>query len=242
MVEYIDNFEDDEDDSLSLEDAVENLYHDKGDWEYEFAGQPFTDSIELYNQSLSYQENFLDGKKVKFILLPLFKDQKNDDKNFTPLLNAGAKIIMNRKEIAGTHSEHFHYLIADYHSIFGLRLLSFQRYTDLFGCDERVLFETFLIKFHSFKFKPFYMSLPTVYKELGIKETRAKSIISRFIEMGIVTKTVKKTKINDFPSQVSHYEVNADVVVSLLPKIYEEEHLDEVQKDIEKYLEPALKH
>ena len=242
MVEYIENFEDEENDSPSLEECVENVYLNNGNWEYELGEYPYTEQIELYNQSLTYEENFSDGKRIKFLLLPLFKDQKDNDTNFTPLLNAGAKVIMNRKEIAGTYSEHFNYIIVDYHSIFGLRLLSFQKYTEFFSCDERVLFETFLIKFHSFRFKPFFMSLPVVYKELGIKETRAKTIISRFINLGIITKTVKRKQLNGFPSQVSHYEINPETVISLLPKIYEEGHLDDVEKDIKKYLEPALNH
>lgn len=84
MAEYIDNLEEDEDGSPSLEECVENIYHNNGNWEYEFDGYPFTDTIELYNQSLLYEDNFRDGKKMKFLLLPLFKDQNDNNKNFTP--------------------------------------------------------------------------------------------------------------------------------------------------------------
>ncbi|NHM02407.1 hypothetical protein [Flavobacterium difficile] len=244
MNDFIEDFEDEDDDKgLSFAESTYNLY--QGDsWDYDdkyIMNQEPREEIDLYNQSLTYEENFEDGKKVKFILVPLFKDEKDNDTNFTPLLNAGSKIIMNRKELAGTYSEQFHYIIVDYNSIFGLRLLSFQRYNNFFSCDERVLFETFIIKFHSFKFKEFYMSIPTIYKELGIKETRANTIIKRFIELGIITKKVKPQVVNDIPSQVSYYCVIAEKVIELLPIIFDNFCSYDVEKDIEKYLEPALK-
>ncbi|MFK7031932.1 hypothetical protein [Flavobacterium oreochromis] len=245
MKDFIEDFEDfkDNEKGLSFTESTYNLYNG-GDWDY---NDPWIENpepkeeIDLYNQSLTYEENFKDGKKVKFILLPLFKDQKDNDTNFTPLLNAGTKIIMNRKELAGTYSEQFHYIIADYDSIFGIRLLSFQKYNNFLSCDERVLFETFIIKFHSFGFKEFYLSIPTIYKELGIKETRANTIIKRFIELGIITKKVKPQVVNDIRSQVSYYTVNADKILELLPIIFDRDYLYDVEKDIVKYLEPALK-
>lgn len=246
MTDYndFDDFDDFDDfeEYPKYEDSVNDLYNGKK-WYYneDCFDDTLTDEIQLYNQALAYEDNFSDGEKIKFMLLPLFKDEKDNDTNFTPLLNAGGKVIMNRKELAGTYSEDFHYIIVDYNSIFGLRLLSFQRYNDYFSCDERVLFETFLIKFHSFKFKEFYMSNNTIYKELGIKETRAKSIIQKFIELGLITKTVKQQFIKDFPSKVSYYFVNAENVINFLPKIFDEDHLYEVEKDIQKYLEPAIK-
>ncbi|WP_423740516.1 hypothetical protein V8245_05220 [Flavobacterium columnare] len=243
MKVFIEDFEDEIDKGVSFSESTLNLFNG-GDWEYDdklIINPEPSEEIELYNQSLTYAENFEDGKKIKFILLPLFKDQKDDETNFTPLLNAGAKVIMNRKELAGTYSEQFHYIIADYDSIFGLRLLSFQRYNNFFSCDERVLFETFIIKFHSFGFKEFYLSIPTIYKELGIKETRANTIIKKFVELGIITKKVKPQVVNDIPSQVSYYKVDADKVLELLPIIFEKDYLYDIEKDIVKYLEPALK-
>ena len=246
MNDFLDNYEEQEEEEITpnvFSECIQDLYKG-GDFDYEDLIDEENDSkeeIELYNQSLSYEENFEDGKRVKFLLLPLFKNQKDNELNFTPILNAGATIIMNRKQLAGAYSENFHYIIADYDSIFGLRLLSFQRYTNFFACDERVLFETLLIKFKRFDYKAFFLSIPTIYKELGIKETRANTIIKRFIELNILTKEVRTSYTNNSPSQVSFYFINANKVIELLPTIYYEFHLDNIQKDIETYLMPALK-
>ena len=114
MNDFLDNYEEQEEEEITpnvFSECIQDLYKG-GDFDYEDLIDEENDSkeeIELYNQSLSYEDNFEDGKSVKFLLLPLFKNQKDNELIFTPILNAGATIIMNRKQLAGAYSENFHY-------------------------------------------------------------------------------------------------------------------------------------
>lgn len=238
----MENFEDFEETYSSFENSIENLYLNNMEWDYYIDGEtPLEEEISLYDQTKTHAENFSDGKRVKFAMLPIFKEKPSEEIDFTPLLHAGSKIVLKREELFANYGEGYAFLMTDYDSIFGIRLLSFQRYTDFFSCDERVLFETMIIKFRSFGFKEFYYSLPSIYKELGIKESRAKTIIKRFIDLGILSKNVKSKSIYDRPTQVSYYKLNLKNIVNLLPKIFDKEHIEKVQHDIDKYLQFNLK-
>lgn len=197
--------------------------------------------IELYDETKQFDENFEDGSVVKYVLLPIYKDKNHEEKNYTRLLNIGSKTIMNRKKIMDKFSEGLNYFVLDYDPIFGLRLLSFQKYKpDFFSCDERVLFETLLIKFHQFKFKEFFYSYNTIRYELGIKKDKATTIVEKFIRLGILRCNVKSSKINGRPSQITYYFVFANKIIDLVPLIYKTEHLEKVREELIMYLEPAI--
>lgn len=197
--------------------------------------------IELYDETLQFDENFEDGNTVKYVLLPIYKDKNNEEKNYTKLLNLGSKILMNRKKVMDKFSEGLNYFVLDYDSIFGLRLLSFQKYKpDFFSCEERVLFETLLIKFHQFKFKEFFYSYNTIQFELGIKKDKANTIVKKFVRLGFLNCNVKTSLIDGRPSQVTYYFVNAYKIIELIPLIYKNEHLEQVNEELTMYLEPAI--
>lgn len=197
--------------------------------------------IKLYDESKQFDENFKDGSVVKYVLLPIYKDKNHEEKNYTKLLNIGSKTIMNRNKIMDKFSEGLNYFVLDYDSIFGLRLLSFQKYKpDFFSCDERVLFETLLIKFHRFKFKEFYYSYNTIYIELGIKRDKAKTIVNKFIKLGFLNCRVKTSQINGRQSQITYYSVCANKIIDLVPFIYQTEHQEQVKEELIMYLEPAI--
>jgi hypothetical protein len=198
--------------------------------------------VPLYDLTLDSEENFQDGIETKYILLPVNKDGVVNETSFTPLLNAGGKIVVNNdgfRENLDIISDIF---IIDYNTMFGLRLLVFQKYNSkFFSCDERVFFETLLIKFHAFRFKPFYISYPTIFNELGIKKDRAITISRKFQRLGFLETEIKTKLIDGRPSQVTYYHLDTDKILELLPKIYIEEHFEDIDRDIKKYLEPALK-
>ncbi|RAR74233.1 hypothetical protein [Flavobacterium aciduliphilum] len=197
--------------------------------------------IEFYDETLQFDENFEDGNTVKYVLLPIYKDNNNEEKNYTKLLNLGSKILMNRKKVMDKFSEGLNYFVLDYDSIFGLRLLSFQKYKpDFFSCEERVLFETLLIKFHQFKFKEFFYSYNTIHIELGIKKDKANTIVKKFVRLGFLNCNIKTSLIDGRPSQVTYYFVNACKIIELIPLIYKNEHLEQVNKELTMYLEPAI--
>lgn len=197
--------------------------------------------IELYDESIQFEENFKDGSNVKYVLLPIYKNNKKDEYNYTKLINAGSKVILNKKKVMDKYSEGLNYFILDYDSIFGLRLLSFQRYkSDFFSCEERVLFETIIIKFHQFLFREFFYSFSNIQKELGIKKDKANTIVKKFIKMEILSSHVKTTVIKGRPSQVTYYNVNANKVIELIPLVYNEEFQEQSKDELIKYLEPAI--
>lgn len=201
-----------------------------------------TTEVKLYDLSLTHDENFEDGTATKYILLPINRIDYLGDKSYTPLVNAGAKLIMNYKQFAENSITLMDFMVFDYDSIFGLRLLSFQKYnSDFFSCDERVFFETLLIKFHSFNFKPFFISYPTIQKELGIKKDRLITISKKFQKLGFLTSEIKTSLIENRPSQITYYALDADKIMELLPQIYKRKDFYDIENDLKKYLEPALK-
>lgn len=241
--EGFEDFEDEfEEEYKTFDECIDLLYNHNKEWDYWIDDEtPIYEEIELYDQSITFDENFRSGKDIKFVLLPIFNNTPDKDINFTPLLNAGGKLLLKREELFANYGEGYAFLIVDYDSIFGIRLLSFQKYTNFFSCDERVLFETLLIKFHSFKFKEFFYSLKSIYKELGIKESRAKTILSKFVNLGIISKQVKKQFYKGIATQVTYFNLYTEKIIELLPKIYDKDHIDMIEKDILKYLEPAIK-
>lgn len=197
--------------------------------------------IELYDESKQFKENFEDGSFVKYVLLPIYKSQNNEDRDYTKLLNAGSKVLLNRKKVMDKFSEGLNYFVLDYDPIFGLRLLSFEKYNSkFFLCEERVLFETLIIKFHLFKFNEFYYSYEVIRRELGIKKDRAKTIINKFISLGFLSCQVKTSSINNRASQISYYNINANKVIELIPQIYELGHQEKAEEELIAYLEPAI--
>ncbi len=200
------------------------------------------EEVVLYDLSLTLEENFQDGITTKHIILPINAEGFFMSETYTPLLNAGAKIVMDSEKFANNKEILMDFLVLDYDTMFGIRLLTFQKYnSDFFSCDERVFFETLLIKFHYFHFKPFFISYPTVQKELGIKKDRLVTITKKFEKLGFVSKEIKTSKIDGRPSKITYYNLDANRIMELLPQIYKRDNLDDINKDLEKYLQPALK-
>jgi hypothetical protein len=198
--------------------------------------------IKFYDESKQFDENFEDGSNVKYVLLPIFKDKNQEDKNYSKLLNAGSKVLLNRKKVMDKFSEGLNYFVVDYDPIFGLRLLSFEKYnSNFFSCEERVLFETLIIKFHLFKYNEFFYSYEVIRRELGIKKDRARTIIKKFISLGFLSCQVKTASIEDRPSQISYYNINANKVIELIPQIYISAHQEKAEEELTAYLEPAIK-
>jgi hypothetical protein len=91
-----------------------------------------------------------------------------------------------------------------------------QRYNfNFFKLEEVVFFENLVVKSKSFKFKPFFHSSETIFKETGIKRNKLDAILERFIDLEILT-----IEIKGFP-KVKHFVVNFEKVQSYLPKIYQ---------------------
>lgn len=209
---------------------------------YEQDSEEQLTDVPLYDLSMTNEENFSDGYTTKYILLPIQRNGVPNENPYSVLLNAGAKIVMKSSKFDENGEYLLDHFILDYDSMFGLRLLSFQKYnSDLFNCDERVFFETLLIKFHRFGFIPFFLSYITIQKELGIKKDRVLTISKKFKALGFLKTEIKTSLIEERPSQVTYYNIDASKVMELLPEIYIKEHLDFIKRDIEKYLEPALK-
>ena len=194
--------------------------------------------IKIYDDSLTFEENFDDLTDVKYALLPIYKTPSNEEIDFSPLLNAGGKVITSKD----FESHDLEYYIVDYDSIFGLRLLSYQRYNShFFDCQERVFFEALLIKQKSFKYKPFYYSCSEIFKELGIKKDKVYSIQKKFIELGIISTSKKTGIVNNKPAQITYYTINAIRILALVPEIYIEDYQEKAIENLTIYLKPLLR-
>jgi hypothetical protein len=201
-----------------------------------------TIEVQLYDMSLDSEQNFQDDVKIKYLLLPIHKEGIENGKSFTPLLHAGGKIILNKDKALQNMDYIGDTFVVDYNSMFGVRLLSFQKYNSTFFiCDERVVFETLIIKFHYFDYKPFFLSYNEIFKELGIKKDRMLSISKKFQNLGFLKTKIITSLIENRPSQITYYFLDAAKIIELIPQIYIGDNTREMYNDIKKYLEPALK-
>ena len=83
--------------------------------------------VHLYDLTLDSEENFQDGIETKYILLPINKDGVVNETSFTPLLNAGGKIIISNDKLRQNMDYVTDFFVVDYNTMFGLRLLIFQK-------------------------------------------------------------------------------------------------------------------
>jgi len=197
--------------------------------------------IELFDNSISYQENFQDGKDVKYLIVPIYHHDIDKSTNFTNLFNAGGKIIIPKSTTDKRKIKIKDYLLVDYEPIFGLRWKMFKRYKTDFSSDERLVYELLLIKFKHFEYKEFFMSYNDILKELGIRETRARTIIKNFEKNRIITKRVKLEKFNNNPSKRTYYTLNPREILKFQDKIIQSDFIEEVTTELKLYLEPVLK-
>jgi len=194
------------------------------------------EEIHLYNPSKPMAENFNDGNHSKYLLV---KAKSNGDlciENRIP--DQFSKVVVNLNTIEEYSVPEM--FIIDYDTIFGVRLTSFIKYDNkFFTCDERVFFETLLIKYKSFSFKPFYWSREKMWSELGIKKDRAGKIIDKLKKLEFISTQVKKRVINNRPQQVTYFDLNSTKIIESLPKIFSNKHdIDEpiIISELKKYL------
>lgn len=189
--------------------------------------------ISLYDFEKDLDENLKTG--VKYLLLPIRNNGLGEIENKFFLL-PGNKVI-SKFENLFTHDDR-NMIVSDYLTMFGLRLNRFKNYnSDFFKCDERVLFESLIMKFEYFRFKPFYLSFKTIYRELGIRKDRAVTIINKFKKLDFLESEIVNNCINGQPTQITYYNLKTEVIIDLIPEIYlEEETSYEIKHDIIKYL------
>ncbi|WP_298156127.1 hypothetical protein [Flavobacterium sp.] len=197
--------------------------------------------IELYDNHKSVDENFENGSSKKYILIEVDKNTSFSVANVASVIpTPQSRCLIDIEKVEDYGSLEF--IPIDYDTIFGLRLLSFEKYkSDFFQCDERVMFEAFLIKYQRFGFKPFYWSKEVIFEEVGIKKDRATKIIEKFINLGIASKKCVSSFINNRPMQINYFDLNPDKIIELLPLIYLERESISMETEIKKYLIPALK-
>lgn len=197
--------------------------------------------IELYDNSKGFDENFEKGKSEKYILIQINQNRKfiiGQPEFILPSQQSECIINIDKLEEQNSYLE---YLIIDYDTFFGLRYLSFNGYnSDFFLCDERVMFEALLVKFKYFDFKPFYWSKEMMFKEVGVKKDRATKILEKFMSLEIVSKELVKTSIENRPMQITYYNLDAEKIIDLVPKIYKEREAINLESQLRKYLLPAL--
>lgn len=219
------------------DDGKDNIQLDRYSIELPYDYQ----EIELYDNSKGFDENFEKGKNKKYILIEITQNRKfiiGQPEFIIPSPESKCVIDMDKLEEQNSFLE---YIPIDYDAFWGLRFLSFMGYNnDFFLCDERVMFEVLLIKFKYFDFKPFYWSKEVMFKELGIKKDRATKILTKFIELGILSKELIKTSIDNRPMQITYYNLDAEKIIDLAPKIYKERETININNQLEKYLMPAL--
>lgn len=197
--------------------------------------------IELYDSCKTFCENFETGRDKKYILFEVNDKGSIGVKDPNQVLpSPQSKCIIDLLKV-DDHSL-LEFIPVDYDTFWGLRFKSFMRYNcDYFLCDERVMFEALLIKYKAFDFKPFYWSKEVMFDETGIKKDRATNIIRKFMILGILSKKLIKTKINNRPMQINYYDIKTEKIIELIPQIYKDSDDIDIEYQIKKYLHPVTK-
>lgn len=196
--------------------------------------------VNLYDFTRSFDENFEQDISDKYMLIRVDHLQSvgfiDPTENFLPTPQSKCLIDFDKAEKYSS----LEFGLIDYDTIFGTRFTTFIKYnSDFFACDERVLFEGILIKFKAFGFKPFYWSKEVIFKETGIKKDRATKIINRFVDLGIITTEVRKSKIGNRPQQITYYTPHSEKILDLIPEIFKgRDEIQIVENDLDKYLLP----
>ncbi|WP_045970791.1 hypothetical protein [Flavobacterium sp. 316] len=198
------------------------------------------EEIEVYDENKTFEENFKSGKSVKYLLNKVTKDDglmigTND--YFLPTSLSKCVIDIEKVEKYGD----LIFVPVNYDAFFSYNLLSFKNYnSNFFLVDERIMFEALLIKFKSFDYKAFYWSKEKILEEVGIKKDRSTKILGKFIKLGIVSKELKKSFIDNRPMQINYYNLIPDKIIDLLPDIYKEKDDNGLEAKMIKYLMPVL--
>ncbi|WP_298342202.1 hypothetical protein [uncultured Algibacter sp.] len=219
------------------EDCIEqNLPSDK-DYDTDESEKEEFFEVPIYDFEKTKEENLRTG--TKYLLVPISSDGFGEVKN-EQLLSEFSKIILKQDELFECDSIGENLVVVDYATMFGLRLNRFKNYnSDLFKCDERVLFEFLVMKNRYFGFVPFFLSFPTINREMGIRKDRAVSIIKKFKRLGFLSSEIKTELINCQPRQITYYTLYTDKIIDLIPEIYLDEETEwDIKHDILKYLEP----
>lgn len=221
---------------------VQDIYEEE-DEEEEEEEEAELRVIELYDYTKTHDENFKDNSNPKYILFKVdkLKSMSVSEGIFNHIPSPQSKVLVDFDKV-DEYSTLECYPV-DYDTIFGLRFLTFIKYnSNFFQCDERIMFEAFLIKFKAFGHKPFFWSKETIFKEVGIKKDRANKIIKRFEELGIISTEVKKSVIANRPQQITYFNIKADKIFDLIPQMFEgRDEIQIVERDLEKYLGPIYK-
>ncbi|WP_405211199.1 hypothetical protein [Dokdonia sp. Asnod2-E02] len=191
--------------------------------------------IPVFNPELELSENLETG--TKYFIIPIDSNEIGHYEN-RRLIAPGTKIISGIKDMESFEYSEMMNLIVDYATMFGTRLNRFMKYNPkFFTCDERVFFESLLMKYRYFKYKPFFLSYETIFQEIGIKKDRAVSIRKKFEAIGILESSLVTSKINNRPSQITYYSLHLEKIIKLLPNIFkDEDDVFDIRGDIEKYL------
>ncbi|BCI64889.1 hypothetical protein [Coprobacter secundus] len=89
-----------------------------------------------------------------------------------------------------------------------INIIRLQSY--LLAPDEVVLFDWFVVKQTSFKYKEFHYSQARIEEETRIKRTRQNVIVSKFKELGFLSSQVRENK--ETRGRVNYFKVNFEVL------------------------------
>lgn len=190
-----------------------------------------------YNFSLTVEENFYEaGERYICILMSKPEDE--------------IKILPDPFSVILTKPSHFvrgdelRFFIVDYDTIFGTRYKKIKNYNPrFFNCEERVFFESLLIKYRGAGYKEFEWGKNKIGYELGIARKKRDTIITKFKELGII-KTAINRRVSDAKTQRNkksyYFDLDPNKILDLLPEIFSKFDYQEVEHDIRSYLRPAL--
>jgi len=195
---------------------------------------------DIYNPDLVFSDNFRD-ERDKYLVLKIALDD-DSIKNLIP--DQFSKCLSTPQKLISSNISYLRTLVHDYDTIFGTRYSKFRNYCPkFFSCEERVFFETLLIKFKQNSFKSFRWEKTKIEYELGIKRGKRDTIIERFEKLGIIKSAGPKScKGKNNRNAVSYFfNLDCSRILELIPEIFSEYNRKEVEHDLYKYLAPAFK-
>lgn len=189
----------------------------------------------LYDLSKEVDENLTDGKD-KYIILKISEGENSIER----VPDEFARILTKPKSLLKENVSFLRHIFIDYDTLFGVRYKQIKNYNNkVFNLQERVLFETIIIKFKRNDFKPFEWPKRKIEYELGIGRRSCNTILKRFRKAGIIKKMESIDKFSEQrggPIKTTLFDIDTNRIIELLPEIYSNFSKDKMEKDILKYL------
>lgn len=152
------------------------------------------------------------------------------------------KILTDINKVTETYGQNLEYVNVeeDHYNPITFKILRLKEYNfDFLKLQEVIILNALLVKYKSFKQKPFYFTRDAVKEELGIGKSVYNNALNKFVKLEIIRIKKSKKKGNKFPTK--YIDFSKSKIKKLIPKIWDlDKHAfpDDIKYALDKFLLP----